>query len=66
MRYTELTYTEKSDAIKDFTGEDEVRSVTIYEEVADLNISDFIDKFIRPLLSGVGYTEKTIEKYIGE
>ncbi len=66
MRYTELTFTERSDVIKDFTGEDEIRSVTIYEEVADLNISDFIDKFIRPLLSGVGYTEKTIEKYIGE
>ncbi len=61
MRFTEVMFTECSDL-----GEDEItRSVVIYEEVSDLTIDEFCFAFIKPLLRGVGYSDKLIDEYVG-
>jgi len=62
MNYTEIMLTECSD----LSGQEETRMITICEEVADLSISQFINRFIRPMLAAIGHTDATINEYLGE
>lgn len=50
--------------VSNFSGETETRRFLIEEEIADLDIHDFNDKFIIPLLRAIGYGESSINKII--
>jgi hypothetical protein len=60
MNETGMYYKETSD----LSGKDEIKSVCITENAADLDIYDFTDKFIVPMLRSIGYRDKTINKVI--
>ena len=40
------------------------RKISIEEEYDDITFDDLIEDFIRPLLIGYGYAEKTVDKYL--
>jgi len=50
--------------VSDLSGKSETRRFMIEEEIADLDIWDFRDSFIVPLLLAIGYGESSINKII--
>ena len=62
MNYIVVSFEECSD----LGGTEENREIIISKSTADLPLGEFINDFIRPLLAGIGYTEGTIDEYLGE
>lgn len=56
--FTEIFFTEKF--------EDEVKEITIRENMSGMSAPQFINRIVRSLMRGYGYADSTIEKYISE
>jgi len=62
MSKVKLTWEEESE----LSHSPNKRKITIEQNTSDLDIHDFLNSLIRPLLHAIGFQQKTIEDVIGE
>ena len=59
MNKTTLTW----DEVSDLSGKDEHRNIVISEDIADMDMTEIFDKFIKPLLWGIGYHTEVVDNW---